>query len=73
MLRWTGLAPWEFELLFPGSLTFKEGEDANRSARVPVSHKLCVLGNSYMGTSLARKRTPLGSYRKPIPRVLGGS
>ena len=22
MMRWTGLAPWEFELPFPGSLTF---------------------------------------------------
>jgi len=21
MIRWTGLAPWEFELPFPGSLT----------------------------------------------------
>ena len=21
MIRWTGLAPWEFELAFPGSLT----------------------------------------------------
>jgi len=21
MIRWTGLAPWEFEFLFPGSLT----------------------------------------------------
>jgi len=22
MIRWTGLAPWEFESPFPGSLTF---------------------------------------------------
>ena len=22
MIRWTGLAPWEFEFPFPGSLTF---------------------------------------------------
>ena len=21
MMRWTGLAPWQFEFLFPGSLT----------------------------------------------------
>ena len=27
----------------------------------------------YMGTSLTRKRTPLGPYRRPMPRVLGGS
>ena len=28
---------------------------------------------AYMGTSLTRKRTPLGPYRRPVPRVLGGS
>ena len=22
MIRWTGLAPWEFDFLFPGSVTF---------------------------------------------------
>ena len=27
----------------------------------------------YRGTSLARKRTPLGRYRNTMPRVLGGS
>ena len=27
----------------------------------------------YMGTSLMRKRTPLGSYRRPLHRVVGGS
>jgi len=27
----------------------------------------------YRGTSLTRKRTPLGPYRRPEPRVLGGS
>ena len=26
----------------------------------------------YRGTSLTRKRTPLGAYRRPMPRVLGG-
>ena len=26
----------------------------------------------YKGTSLTRKRTPLGPYRRPMPRVLGG-
>ena len=25
------------------------------------------------GSSIARKRTPLGPYRRPTPRVLGGS
>ena len=27
----------------------------------------------YRGTSLTRKRTPLAPYRRPMPRVLGGS
>ena len=26
-----------------------------------------------MGTSLIRKRTPLGPFHRPMPRVLGGS
>jgi len=30
-------------------------------------------GLSYRGTSLERKRTPLGSYRRPMPRALGRS
>ena len=28
---------------------------------------------AYRGTSLIRKRTPLGPYRRPVPRVLGWS
>ena len=27
----------------------------------------------YRGTSLTRKRSTLGPYRKPMPRVLGGA
>jgi len=27
----------------------------------------------YRGTSLTRRRTPLAPYRRPMPRVLGGS
>ena len=30
-------------------------------------------GRDYRGTSLIRKRTPLGPYRRPMPRVLGWS
>ena len=26
----------------------------------------------YRGTQLTRKRTPLGPYRRPMPRVIGG-
>jgi len=29
--------------------------------------------STYMGTSLTRKRTPLGPYRRPVLRVLGES
>ena len=34
---------------------------------------MCTLLAVYRGTSLVRKRTPLGPYRRPIPKVLGGS
>ena len=34
----------------------------------------CGIGTeACRGTSLMRKRTPLGPYRTPMPRVLGGS
>ena len=36
------------------------------------THTYRCLG-TYRGTSLTRKRTPLGPYRRPMPRVLGGS
>ena len=42
------------------------------SARGARPHSLGAL-RAYRGTSLIRKRTPLGPYRRPIPRVLGGS
>ena len=29
--------------------------------------------NGYRATSLTRKRIPLGLFRRPMPRVLGGS
>ena len=32
-----------------------------------------ISGDIYRGTSLTRKRTPLGPYHRPMPRVLGGS
>ena len=40
-----------------------------------ISHKSTVRGweLEYRGTSLISKRTPLGSYRRPMPRVVGGS
>ena len=33
MIRWTGLAPWEFESPFPGSLTSTGGEQVHAGAR----------------------------------------
>jgi len=51
MIRWTGLAPWEFD---------REKLDG-RAAFHPT----------YRGTSLIRKRTPLGPYyRRPTPSAL---
>ena len=37
-------------------------------ARPPAIHPRV----SYKGTSLTGKRNPLGPYRRPVPRVLGG-
>ena len=42
-------------------------------ALVLAGMRACVPTSScYRGTSLTRKRTPLGPYRRPMPRVLGG-
>ena len=48
--------------------------------RVSVAHFLGRLRSLFSawtltcrGTSLTRERTPLGPYRSPMPRVLGGS
>ena len=43
MIRWTGLAPWEFEFPFPGSLTstfLRRGGDADRADAVLLCAKL---------------------------------
>jgi WD40 repeat protein len=79
--------PPQFESPFPGSLisTFlghllkvvacqrwPEGAPPSGTSLGPelsVLYFLCL----YRGTSLTRKRTPLGPYRKLMPRVLGGS
>ena len=70
MIRWTGLAPWEFESPFPGSLTstFLERMQDIQLTRGFLQHL-----STYRGTSFIRKRTPLGPYRRPMTRVLGGS
>jgi len=44
------------------------------TARLPTyQHGYPFTGGGYRGTSLIRKRTPLGPYRRPVPRVLGVS
>ena len=43
--------------------------DASDQDESPFSLPTC----DYRGTSLVRKRTPLGPYRRPMPRVLRGS
>ena len=62
MTRWTGLAPWEFELFFPGSLT-----STFLYARTPF---LIALSRPYRGTSLIRNSDPLGPYSRTMPRAL---
>ena len=41
--------------------------------QVCTSTDTAVSEQDYRGTSLTRPRPPLGPYRRPMPRVLGGS
>ena len=49
MIRWTGLAPWEFGLSFPGSLTF-----LSRRSEVAVCEVVWCLADALILTSNAR-------------------
>ena len=49
----------------------KGGREGNKE-RVPEKRDT-ARHSKYRGTSLIRKRTPLGPYRRPVPWVLGGS
>jgi len=53
MIRWTGLAPWEFESPFPGSLT----STFLARSQVGISDTQSVL-ILYRDTSLIRNSTP---------------
>jgi len=58
MIRWTGLAPWEFEFPFPGSLTstFLFGDQVrarDRDGRFPSAAGLPLL---HLRRSLAHRR-----------------
>ena len=44
-----------------------------RDASVAPRFWVCLTRATYGGTSLKRRRTPLGPYRRPMTRVLGGS
>ena len=52
-----------------------ESQGQNRTLAVLYvpSREEKARGKIYRGTSLTRKCTPLGPYRRPMPRVLGGS
>ena len=56
------------DFLFHSTLGF--GVKAKKKKDVPW---IVDAENEYRGTSLIVKRTPLGPYRRPMPRVLGGS
>ena len=55
MIRWTGLAPWEFEFPFPGSLTatFLEvtGSDPDATSGATSSHRMYLLTTFRTSTS----------------------
>jgi len=56
LMRWTGLAPWEFEFPFQGSLT---------------STVLCSTTHChYRDTSLIRNSAPLGRHVRGQPRQI---
>jgi len=59
------------------SSPFSAAKDANRASltRPEVSLRFGQPGleTAYRGTSPVRQRNPLGPYRRPMPRVLGGS
>ena len=70
MMRWTGLAPWEFEFLFPGSLasTFLEGSPmcvVNFVAQKAINQYSAAQVRRmrrYMGTSPINNCAPLGPF-----------
>jgi len=53
------------------------GQGGQDQLQVNATHFIFTHGFSraplYMGTSRIRKRNPLGPYRRPMPRALGGS
>ena len=66
MTWWTGLAPWEFEISFSGSLTSTLQKDCTLYLTQVCSYGEC-LSRPYRGTPPTRKRPP---HEDP-PRTLG--
>ena len=63
------VAGWSIALSVRWSLTSAFG-----SGTICFGVRVQGLGLTvYRGTPLKRKRSPLGPYRRPVPRVLGGS
>jgi len=60
------------DIAFSFSLSLsRHGQERPTPAHLePASDVGCEV---YRGASLIRKRTPLGPFRRPMPRVLGGS
>jgi len=57
-----------------GAVSYEPGNPVVRCLRLaprPLEDHAPSL--DYRGTSLIRNRTPLGPYRRPMPRFLGGS
>ena len=79
MKRWEtfGVFPTGRRMLRSGHVYQFPLDGLNPSATLTWSRNSCdtfTLGTErYRGTSLIRKCNPLGPYRRPMPRVLGGS
>jgi len=84
MLRWIGLAPWEFEFPSPGSLTstfLGPSDEPSRPSFSTCSVHMTSRGSGgsarkinsqlprYRGTSLIRNCLLLGPYSRTMPRA----
>ena len=77
--RWKGVGSlWVYKSKFRAALLiwvqmhFCVCQQYVNSLNQALVDSLDSSGVAYRGTSLTRKRTPLGPYRKSMPRVLGG-
>ena len=61
-----------FQIRFTCTVALPLSPEKRSDARQPRAGT-CTMLPLYRGTSLSRKLSPLGPYRRPMPRVLGGS